>query len=215
MKNVSITSKQSRSKKPGRPLSFDRDDALDRAMRLFWAHGYEATSIADLTTAMGITPPSLYAAYGDKKRLFMEAVDRYRAGTQAGLAASDQMIEAAPSAAEAARAMLEGSAMHFTGPDTPAGCLLATGAISCSANAADVQAALAAIRHGIEARLRDKILVDMQSGIIPQDTDADLLSAYVMVVIQGMSTLARDGASRQKLLTLAAAVMLGWPAQEG
>lgn len=211
--------KQPRAIKLGRPLSFDRDAALDRAMRLFWAHGYEATSIADLTTAMGITPPSLYAAYGDKKRLFMEAVDRYRygtgAGTGAGMPASDQMIAAAPTAAEAARAMLEGSALHFTGPDTPPGCLLATGAISCSASAADVQAALAAIRLGIEARLRDKILVDMQAGVIPQDTDADLLSAYVMVVIQGMSTLARDGASRQKLLTLAAAVMLGWPAQEG
>lgn len=200
------------SARRGRPLSFDRDAALGRAMRLFWAHGYEATSIADLTAAMGITPPSLYAAYGDKKRLFLAAVDLYRAGTGAGAVASDQMIDAAPTAADAARQMLDGSAVHFTGTDTPPGCLLATGAISCSAAADDVQTAVASIRLGVEARLRDKILADIASGIIPQDIDAEILAAYIMAMIQGMSTLARDGASRQKLQTLASAVMRGWPA---
>ena len=198
--------------KLGRPLSFDREAALGRAMHLFWAHGYEATSIADLTAAMGITPPSLYAAYGDKKRLFLESVDHYRTGTGAGTAASDQMIDAAETAADAARQMLDGSALHFTGSDTPPGCLLATGAISCSAAAADVQTALAAIRHRTEVRLRDKIIADMASGLISPDIDADILAAYIMAVIQGMSTLARDGAPRKKLQSLATAVMRGWPA---
>jgi AcrR family transcriptional regulator len=197
------------NRKLGRPLSFDRDEALKQAMYLFWAHGYEATSIADLTAGMGITPPSLYAAFGDKKRLFLEAVKLYRGG--AGFVASDQMIDGAPDAAEAARQMLEGSALHFTGPDTPPGCLLATGVISCSAAAADVQAALANIRIGIEARLRGKIAADMALGIIGEDVDADILAAYIMAIIQGMSTLARDGASRQKLQSLGAAVMRGWP----
>ena len=206
-----IISDHQQSVKRGRPLSFDRDAALGRAMLLFWAHGYEATSIADLTTAMGITPPSLYAAFGDKKRLFLAAVDLYRAGNGAGSVASDQMIDAAPNAADAARQMLDGSAVHFTGKNTPPGCLLATGAISCSAAAADVQTAIAAIRLGVEARLREKILADIASGLIPQDTDAEILAAYIMAMIQGMSTLARDGASRQKLQTLANAIMLGWP----
>ncbi len=197
--------------KLGRPLSFDKDAALERAMHLFWAHGYEATSISDLTRAMGVTPPSLYAAFGDKKRLFFEAVNLYRAG--AGSVASDLMIDTAATAADAARQMLDGSALHFTGPDTPPGCLLATGAISCSAGAADVQSALAAIRHAIETRLRDKILGDIELGIIPQEVDADILAAYIMVIIQGMSTLARDGAPRKKLQSLAIAVMLGWPSQ--
>jgi AcrR family transcriptional regulator len=208
MKNLNTQT----SPKLGRPLSFDRDAALGQAMHLFWAHGYEATSVADLTAAMGITPPSLYAAYGDKKRLFLAAVDLYRAGTGAGSVASDQMIDAAPTAADAARQMLDGSALHFTGSGTPPGCLLATGAISCSAAAADVQAALAAIRMGIEMRLRQKIIADMASGVIQQDIDADILAAYIMAVIQGMSTLARDGASRPKLQSLATAVMRGWPA---
>ena len=128
--------------------------------------------------------------------------------------ASDQMIDAAPTAADAARRMLDGSALHFTGPDTPPGCLLATGAISCSAGAADVQAALASIRHGIEVRLRAKITADIASGIISHDVDADILAAYIVAIIQGMSTLARDGASRQKLQSLATAVMRGWPAEQ-
>lgn len=196
------------STKLGRPLSFDRDVALEKAMRVFWAHGYEATSLADLTAAMGITPPSLYAAYGDKKRLFLEAVDLYCAQPMS----AEQIIAQAATAADAARQMLEGSAVHFTGPDTPPGCLLATGAISCSAAAADVQTTLANIRKQTERHLHAKITADITSGVIPVDTDADLLASYVMAVIQGMSTLARDGAPREKLLALAGAMMHGWPA---
>jgi AcrR family transcriptional regulator len=192
----------------GRPLSFDRDLALQKAMHVFWAHGYEAASLAELTAAMGITPPSLYAAYGDKKRLFLEAVNLYCAQP----ISAEQIIAQAKTAADAARHMLEGSAVHFTGPDTPPGCLLATGAISCSTAAADVQAALASIRNQTEHLLHAKITADIESGIIPADTDADLLASYVMVVIQGMSTLARDGAPREKLLSLARAMMHGWPA---
>lgn len=206
-----LSSLSAKTTKLGRPLSFDRDAALHRAMRLFWAHGYEATSIADLTAAMGISPPSLYAAYGDKKHLFLEAVQLYRKGTGAGYFASDQMIDNAGSAADAARQMLFGSAVHFTGEDTPPGCLLATAAISCSAAAADVQAALSDIRKDIETRLHRKIVFDIDAGVMPADTDAEVLTGYVMALIQGMSTLARDGASRQKLLNLAGAMMRGWP----
>ena len=196
--------------KIGRPLSFDRDAALQRAMRLFWAHGYEATSLADLTAAMGITPPSLYAAYGDKKRLFLEAVDLYC--TMPVSAA--QIMAGAATAAEAAERMLYGAAVHFTGDDTPHGCLLAHGAISCSAAAQDVSTALADIRRGIESLLSDKISSDIAAGTLSDDTDADLLAAYVMTVIQGMASLARDGASQGKLQSLAGAMMHSWPGRD-
>ena len=139
--------------KKGRPLSFDREVALHQAMLLFWRHGYEATSLSDLTAAMGITAPSIYTAFGDKKRLFLEAVGRYLSGP----VTSDSIIEGAATAEEAAWGLLRAAATGFTGADSPPGCLLASSAISCSAAAADVQGDVLAERgagqyHGLAAR---------------------------------------------------------------
>lgn len=196
-------------RKTGRPLSFDREAALHQAMLLFWQHGYEATSLSDLTAAMGVTPPSIYAAFGNKKQLFLEAVGRYLAGpvTSVGI------IGEAKTARDAAWGLLRAAAAGFTGGGTPSGCLLASSAVSCSAAAADVQRELAAIRHGIEAQLRDRIAQAISNGEVPPGSDADSLAGHVMAVIQGMSTLARDGAAREKLMRVAATAMEGWPAQ--
>src|SRR6266576_6130921 len=97
------------SRKIGRPLSFDRDAALHQAMLLFWRHGYEATSLSDLTAVMGVTPPSIYTAFGDKKRLFREAVDRYLSGP----VTSESIIAEAASARAAAMSLLKASATGF------------------------------------------------------------------------------------------------------
>ena len=176
-------------------------------MLLFWRHGYEATSLADLTRAMGVTPPSIYAAYGDKKGLFRAAVRHYLAQPQTPV----ELIAQAPTAEAAARTMIEGAAVAFTGTDTPAGCLLASSAIAVSAEADDVREDLAAIRREIEAALCDKIAAAIGAGEIPARTDPRVLAAYVMTVIQGFSTLARDGAPRTKLLQVAQLAMTVWP----
>ena len=194
-------------KKIGRPLSFDRDTALYQAMLLFWRHGYEGTSLNELTSAMAVTPPSVYAAFGDKKRLFLEAVRLYLSGPES----SAQLIARAPTARAAAAAMLEASAIGFTGEATPPGCLLASSTISCSAAAADVQAELTGIRLEIEANLVARIADDVAVGNLAPDVDATCLAGHVMAVIQGMSTLARDGAGRNKLLGIASMAMAGWP----
>ena len=194
-------------RKAGRPLSFDRGEALRRAMLLFWRHGYEATSLSQLTAEMGITPPSLYAAFGDKKRLFLEAVDLYLAGPKP----SGDLIGDAPTARDAAEAMLSSAVIYFTGPDTPRGCLLATGATNVGPESADVAEALAKLRRGIERRLRAKIRRDMKRGILPPDADAATLAALCCGVIQGLSSLARDGAKRPKLKAIAEASMRAWP----
>lgn len=180
---------------------------MQRAMLLFWQHGYESTSLTDLTREMGITPPSLYSAFGDKKRLFLEAVALYLSGP----VTSASIIEEAPSAEEAAFALLRTSAIGATGTSTPKGCLLASSAISCSDAAADVKAELAALRKSIESQLKRKILADIRTGVLPEDADASALAAHVMALTQGMSTLARDGASREKLLRLVDVAMLVWP----
>jgi AcrR family transcriptional regulator len=194
-------------RKAGRPLGFDRDAALREAMLLFWRHGYEATSVSELTKAMGITPPSLYTAFGDKKQLFLEAVQLYTSGA----VTSESIVEEASTARAAAIGLLEASAIGFTGESTPTGCLLASSAISCSDAAADVQKALRDIRLNIEHRLRTKILEDRSMVRLKPKIDAGALAGHIMAVIQGMSTLARDGATREKLLSIASAAMLAWP----
>ncbi len=178
-------------------------------MLLFWRHGYEGTSLAALTAALGVTPPSIYTAFGDKKRLFLEAVGLYVSGGRS----ADDIIDLAATARAAALELLTAAAAGFTGEDTPPGCLLATSAISCSAEAAEVQEALAAIRRAVEQRLRQRIEHGIAAGELPPGADAAALAGLVMAVIQGMSTLARDGATRSHVLAIADAAMATWPEQ--
>ncbi len=176
-------------------------------MLTFWRHGYETTSIVDLTTAMGVTAPSLYSAFGDKKRLFLEAVRLY-AGDPAAMA---REIEAAPSAYAAATTMLRGAAIAYTGEMTPKGCLLASATASGSAESCDVQAAIADIRRSIAACLEARIRRDMADGTLAAGTDAVALTGLVMAVAQGMSVLARDGAARATLLAIVDVALAAWP----
>ena len=192
----------------GRPLSFDRTAALHQAMLLFWKNGYETTSVAELTEAMQITAPSLYTAFGDKEHLFLEAVEHYQTGatvTALGL------IKAASTGRDAAGKLLFGSAIAFTGEDTPRGCLLASSAATGSAAAAGVRAALASIRRQIEIALRKKATKDVKTGDLAPKTDVAALGAFIVAMIQGMSVAARDGADRRKLEQIARTALSAWP----
>ena len=196
-----------RRRKTGRPLSFDREAALEQAMLTFWRYGYETTSIVDLTTAMGVTAPSLYTAFGDKKRLFLEAARRYAGDPEA----MTQAFDRAETACDAARAMLIAAATAFTGDVTPKGCLLASAAASGSSASADVRRVIADIRTGIAIRLRARIARDVESEILPPDTDVVTLAGMVMAIIQGMSVLARDGTDRAGLLAIVERTLQAWP----
>ena len=195
------------SRRTGRPLSFDRDGALRQAMLTFWRHGYETTSVAELTAAMGVSAPSLYTAFGDKKQLFLEAMRLY-AGDPEDM---ERAIAGAPTALHAARDLMTAAATTYTGDDTPRGCLLASATASGSMEAADVQAAVADVRRGIEGCLRRRIEHDIADGVLPSGTHAAALAGLVMAVTQGMSVLARDGASRASLLAMAEAALRAWP----
>jgi AcrR family transcriptional regulator len=194
-------------RKTGRPLSFDRDAVLEKAMLTFWQYGYETTSVSDLTRATGVNAPSLYAAFGDKKRLFLEAVRLY-AGDMTGAA---RELDNARSSYDAARSMLVGAATAFTSATKPKGCLLASATASGSAASADVQNAVADIRREIEGHLREQIERDISSDVLPPETHASALSGMVMAVIQGMSVLARDGATRAHLLAITESAMCAFP----
>lgn len=176
-------------------------------MLAFWRHGFEATSISDLTAAMGVTAPSLYTAFGDKKRLFLEAVRLY-AGDPDELS---RRLDGADTAREAARNMLASAAEAFTAPGMPRGCLLASSTASVSAAAEDVQRAVADVRAEIMARLAARISRDVVEGQLPATTAPDTLAALIVATIQGMSVLARDGAARADLLALSDCAMQAWP----
>ena len=178
-------------------------------MLVFWRHGYETSSIVDLTTAMGITAPSLYTAFGDKKRLFLEAMRRY-AGDPAVM---EETIAAAPSALDAARDMMRAAARTYTGEATPRGCLLASATAAGSAASADVQEAVAEVRRAMTEWLRSRIARDVAEGMLPSVTNAEALAGLVMAVNQGMSVLARDGVSRAQLLAIVEAALATWPSR--
>lgn len=197
-------------RRTGRPLSFDRDAALRQAMLTFWRHGYETTSVAELTAAMGVSAPSLYTAFGDKKQLFLEAMRLY-AGDPDDMA---RMIFDAPTAYQAAHDLMTAAAITYTGEATPKGCLLASATASGSAASADVQDAVADVRRTIEGRLRMRIERDIEDGVLPSGTQAAALAGLVLAVTQGMSVRARDGTSRASLLAIVEAALRAWPGTE-
>ncbi len=192
----------------GRPLSFDRDLALERAMHVFWQRGYEAASISELTAAMGITAPSLYTAFGDKERLFLEAIERYATGPGGGY---PRALEEEPTAYLAIKRCLEEAAEELTRPCHPKGCMVVMAATNCSEASAHIQAALAKRRAASDSGVRCRIEHGIENGELPPDTDAEALASFYATVFRGMSMQAADGASHQALLATAAMAMKAWP----
>jgi AcrR family transcriptional regulator len=195
----------------GRPREFDRDEALECAMRLFWSRGYQATSISDLTKAMKITPPALYGAFGDKKRLFLEAVARYEQGP--GCFAQKALTEE-PTAELAMRRLLLGALKSFTDPKNPKGCLVVLGATNCALESTDVSDALADRRRMAVGAVRARIEAGKNAGELPDNTDVDALAGVVTATLYGLAVKARDGAPRSHLRRVVEQLMTMWPRQE-
>jgi len=196
------------SRPRGRPRAFDRDEALDRAMHLFWRRGYEATSISDLTETMGITPPSLYAAFGDKKRLFLETVDRYQAGP--GSFAQAALCDE-PTAERAMRRLLMDTIESFFEKNNPRGCMVVLAATNCTTESSDILDELAARRRAAERVIRDRIAAGRKASEFAADTDVDALAGMIATTLYGLSIKARDGASRATLRKVVDQVMSMWP----
>ena len=193
--------KQPRSRRGG-PRTFDRDEAVETAMRLFWRHGYEGVSVSDLTAAIGIAPPSLYAAFGSKAGLYREALDRYATlpGALNGLAEAESLDEAVTG-------LLRAGVQAVIDPLQERGCMVSSGMIQCAAEHRELASHLAERRRST----RDAIARSLSRWL--DDAAAGALASYLGVVLQGLSVQARDGASRQDLERVADEAVAGFRAR--
>lgn len=196
----------------GRPRTFDRAGALQRAMKVFWEHGYEATSISDLTSAMGINSPSLYAAFGCKEELFREAVGYYDETLGATAAAE---LRERPTAREAISAVLRHHAAVFCARDNPRGCMIVLTATTCNDRTRSVHEYLADLRMAPERDFTERIERGIADGDVPAGADARAIAAFYNTVNHGMAIQARDGADQTKLAAIAEAAISAWDGLTG
>ncbi len=192
----------------GRPREFCTDAALAAALRVFWGKGYEGASLSDLTDAMGITRPSLYAAFGNKEALFRKALDLYEAEKLAYM----RVALAEPTARAVAERLLRGAVDSMTGQSEPHGCLGVIHSVACGSEAEAIKAEVVARRASAQAALVDRLERAKRDGDLPADTDIGGLTAYMYAILQGMAIQAGSGASRAELLRLVDTSLAMWPA---
>lgn len=193
----------------GRPREFDIDEALDRALLLFWRKGFEGTSLSDLTEALAITRPSLYAAFGSKEDLFRRVLDRYDGRTAHFLKASLE----APTARAVAEGLLRGAADFHADLNNPPGCLMVHGALVGSDASDPLQAETRNRRALLTEDIRGRLTRALAEGDLPAGSDPSALARYIVVVMRGMAVEAASGAGGQELHQIVDVAMSAWPSE--
>jgi AcrR family transcriptional regulator len=186
---------------------FDVDEAVETAIRLFWTKGYERTSLADLTEAMGVTPPSFYFAFGSKDGVFKRMLERYVEGY---LGYAEEALSQ-PTARAVAETMLYRMADFYTDPSHPPGCLVVNCALPCADDTGPIRGEIARLREARRARLRDRLQEAQICRDLPADADPDELARFILVVGWGMAFDAQSGASRADLHRTVARALRAWP----
>jgi AcrR family transcriptional regulator len=192
----------------GRPRGFDRDAALEAAMLLFWRKGFAATSMNDLCDAMGVRSPSLYAAFGSKEALYLEAIEHYVQSQ--GPPVWDKLAEGATARAGIENLLIAGTESLPKSRATPAGCMAMLAAVG-DEWPATITRVVKKVRLEVLGTLRSRLENAVARGELPGSTDIDGLSRFYLGVFQGMAIQARDGATQAELRAVAAAAMAAWP----
>jgi AcrR family transcriptional regulator len=190
----------------GRPRAFNTEKVLEQAMRVFWKHGYEGSSLPELTKAMGINRPSLYAAFGNKESLFRKALDRYQ--EQVGALVRDALAE--PTARGAVERLLK-MVIRNPAPGKIRGCLLVQGALACGSSADSIRKELARRRLAGERALRDRFERAVMEGDLSRDSDPTALAKYVATFQHGLAVQSAGGASGEELLAAVEIALRKWP----
>jgi AcrR family transcriptional regulator len=190
----------------GRPRSFDRDAALKTAMELFWAQGYDGTSLSDLTKALGINAPSLYAAFGCKEALFREAADLY-IRTVGGV--TIRALDAGKTARESVASMLRAAAEQPRG-HLPTGCLVVHGAPNRTAESKGAHSHLAALRAQTREHLLARLRRGVAEGDIASGADLNAIAGFYVTVLHGLAVQSRDGVSRSAQAAIIDCAMAAW-----
>jgi AcrR family transcriptional regulator len=194
----------------GRPRAFNRDEALQIAVKLFCKHGYEGVSIADLTQAMNISPPSLYAAFGGKEALYREALAAYL--QRADLPQIEKQIENQGAIRDQVATLLRDTVRAATDPGYPAGCMVTAGMLNCGAEYQALAGTLTELRNARCREFACQLRQAIARGELPPDTDADATSRYIAAIVQGIAIQAKDGASQAELFALVDVAIAHWPA---
>lgn len=203
--DVTCCTKKSR----GRPKVFDRDEMMDKAMMLFWQHGYEATSLAELAEATGAKAPTLYAEFTNKEGLFMAVLDRYMARFIAKHRATLFCDE--KNVIQALRDYFTVVASCFTRGDTPAGCFLINTSATVSSSAAPIVETIREKHASQEQTLLTFLQQRQLRGEIPSHSDLPVIAHFLMCIVQGMAVSAREGATREKLMEIIDTTLRLWP----
>jgi AcrR family transcriptional regulator len=191
----------------GRTRQFDIDEALDRALEVFWTRGYEGATLPELTKAMGINRPSLYAAFGNKEQLFHKALDRYQTGPMSFMAEALRK----PTARAVVEAIFSGFVRMQRERDKARGCLVVSGALTCGEEAETVRRELARLRRAIVASFRERFERAVEEGDLPKRTDSGTLARYIATVLNGLAVQAATGATEKDLRLVSTMAMRAWP----
>jgi AcrR family transcriptional regulator len=188
----------------GRRREFDADEALERALEVFWARGYEGATLPELTRAMGINRPSLYATFGNKEQLFAKALDHYQTGPQSFL--TEALTK--PTARSTVEAIFAGLVLMQS---HSRGCMIVTGALTCGSEAESVRQKLIQLRQAAVTILSDRFERGIREGDLPEGTDCKTLARFIVTIMNGLAVQAVSGATADELTKVARLAMKSWP----